>query len=105
MKKTILTTVAMAVALGFAVAATNTVAADKGPADMVLKTTKAKKPATFPHAKHQEFIKCDDCHKSATYPQDKKWDAKVGHGFCKDCHKKGYNGKKGPNKCNDCHKK
>lgn len=98
MKKMVLcSAVALAVAFGaFGVAS----AEDKGPAEITLKTDAAKKPAVFPHAKHQAKNKCDECHKAATFPADKKWDMKKGHAFCQDCHKKA----KGPMKCTDCHK-
>lgn len=83
-----------------------TMAEDKGPAEIILQTAAAKKPATFPHAKHQGFMKCDDCHKDPNFPADKAWDMKKGHAFCQDCHKnKEVNGKKGPVKCTECHKK
>ena len=103
MKKMILcSALAVAVAFGaFGMAA----AEDKGPADITLKSATGKKPAAFPHAKHQGgAMKCDDCHKAATFPADKKWDMKNGHAFCQDCHKKGVDGKMGPTKCADCHK-
>lgn len=98
MKKMVLcSALALAVAFGaFGVAS----AEDKGPADITLKSAAGKKPAVFPHAKHQAKMKCDDCHKNPNYPADKKWDMKKGHGLCQDCHKKS----NGPNKCTDCHK-
>ena len=41
-------------------------AADKGPAEIVLKSTvdpaKKAKPAFFPHARHQEAFDCATCH-------------------------------------------
>ncbi len=67
MKKTVVYSVAFALALGLGFSA-NAMAADKGPADITLQATKdadAKpKPATFPHAKHQEKLACGECHHS-----------------------------------------
>jgi len=99
MKKTIICSAAFALVFGFAVAS-NVLAADKGPAEITLKTEAAKKPAVFPHAKHQAKNECDACHKNANFPADKKWDMKKGHGLCQECHK----AKGGPTKCPDCHK-
>ncbi len=126
MKKMIIATAAFALVLGFGVAS-NTVAADKGPADMVLKTAKGKKPSIFPHAKHQASIDCAECHHTMTADgKQGPYDAgnigkceschdgkkiknkkvknymKAAHANCKTCHKKQ---KKGPTKCNGCHKK
>ena len=41
-------------------------AVDAGPAEitMVLETSKKPKPAVFPHKKHQDTLKCADCHHS-----------------------------------------
>jgi cytochrome c553 len=56
---------AAALAIAFAGAS---LAADKGPAEMTLESTidgaKTPKPATFPHAAHQEKFQCADCHHS-----------------------------------------
>jgi hypothetical protein len=70
------------------------------PAKIFLKTETGKRPAVFPHAKHQAKIACDACHKNANYPVDKKWDFKRGHAFCIGCHKVKNDG---PTKCNGCH--
>ena len=75
-------------------------AEDKGPAEIILQTAKAKKPVKFPHASHQERMKCDDCHKSEHFaPSATEWTKDAGHALCRDCHKKN----DGPTKCNDCH--
>lgn len=37
-------------------------AQDKGPAEITLQTEEAKKPALFPHAKHQAALDCATCH-------------------------------------------
>ena len=98
---------------------------------MVLKTAKARKPAFFPHKKHQDMYSCDTCHhtKDATGKQgpyvegqekkcvtchnkkdmpNKKLNGfkKIGHARCKECHKKmKKEGKKAPTKCSGCHRK
>jgi len=38
------------------------------PIEIILKTSTAKKPAVFPHAKHQVKNECDACHKDANFP-------------------------------------
>jgi len=62
---------------------------DKGPADITLVTegSAKPKPALFPHAKHQETIKCGDCHhgqdadgKQTAYTEGMKADK------CATCH-------------------
>jgi predicted CXXCH cytochrome family protein len=88
------------------------------------------KPAVFPHAKHQEkndcgtchhygdvgartactddtlgeIKKCDECH-NAEFANEKlrKW-KDIGHGLCKDCHKK-MKAEGAPTKCGACHPK
>lgn len=101
MKKSIICSAAFTLVFGFAVAS-NAVAQNKAPDVIILKTEAAKKPATFPHAKHVAGkITCDTCHKSADFPADKKWSLKNGHALCLGCHKAQ---EKGPTKCADCHK-
>ncbi|OIP46589.1 MAG: hypothetical protein AUK28_07055 [Desulfobacterales bacterium CG2_30_60_27] len=107
-------------------------AAGNGPETITLQTAAAKKPAVFPHKKHQDMgIKCAQCHhiagadgKQAPLPEgqapakcetchnDKMANAKlnsfmlIGHERCKGCHKAGFNGKNGPTtKCDGCHPK
>jgi len=102
-------------------------ALDTGPAEMVLKTAAAKKPAKFPHKKHQESFECGECHHAKTddgvkYPYVEGMEIKkcitchnkkdmsnpklnhfklVAHGLCKECHKK--NKDSAPTKCSGCH--
>ncbi len=103
-KKGLLLATAALFAAGLVLGGT-AVAKDKGPAEIVLKTAKAKKPVKFPHAKHQGMMECDTCHKSSHFaPAADKWTKKDGHALCKDCHKKmKKEGKKAPTKCNGCH--
>jgi len=91
---------------------------DKGPAEMTLTSTidpaKKAKPAIFPHGKHQEKLKCADCHHSAS--ADGKQVAYVeGQEIhkCEKCHNKGtkmpkklstFKGAAHAN-CKSCHKK
>jgi len=101
MKKTVICSAAFALVFGFAVASNALAAADKGPAEITLKSEAGKKPAAFPHAKHQAKGDCDACHKSADFPADKKWSMKNGHALCQGCHKAK---NAGPTKCDGCHK-
>lgn len=107
-------------------------ATDAGPEVLTLTTADSKKPkpAVFPHKKHQDMMKCTECHhtkgadgkqaplaegaaveKCATcHTKDmanKKVNSfkKAAHVNCKGCHKKGLDGKKGPTKCAGCHPK
>ena len=115
-----------------ALVAAGTAMANNGPAELVLKTAKAKKPAAFPHKKHQDMYKCGQCHhgKDATGKQTPYVDGQeikkcvtchnkkdmtnkklnsfkaVGHARCKECHKKvKKEGEKAPTKCTGCHVK
>lgn len=122
--------VAAAITLCFAFVTTNDAAANAGDAEMVLKTAKAKKPAAFPHKKHQDMFECSQCHhtKDATGKQgpyvageEKKCESchnkdmandklndfkKAAHANCKECHKKAAkDGKNAPTKCTGCHVK
>lgn len=132
MKKTVIYTAAFALALGLSFTGNAMAAADKGPAEMTLQATvdaAAKpKPATFPHAKHQEKLACGECHhgkdaagKQVAYVEGQKIEkceschnkaagmtnAKVAtfkdaaHTNCKGCHTEK---KAGPTKCTECHK-
>ncbi len=85
----------MAFFSGFLIAGTGLANDDtKGPEEMVLQTTKdkAKKPKTanFPHRKHQENVKCEECHH--TKGDDGKQKA-FSEGMkiqkCEECHFKG----------------
>ena len=73
---------------------------DKGAAEYTLATEAGKKPATFPHAAHQERIESDTCHKDANYTPG-AWTKDSGHALCKDCHK----ANKASTKCGTCHPK
>lgn len=71
------------------------------PSVIVLKSVSGKRPAIFPHAKHQTRHDCDTCHKNENFPKDNKWDLKTGHALCMGCHKAK---NEGPTKCNNaCH--
>ncbi len=103
-------------------------AAGAGAEVLTLQTAEAKKPAVFSHKKHQDMMKCTECHhikgadgKQAPLPEgqapakcdschnatmtNKKVDSfmKAAHENCKGCHTAGYQGKNGPTKCPDCH--
>jgi hypothetical protein len=101
MKKSVLCAAAFAMLFGFAFTG-SAMAQDKGPTEMTLKTAKGKKPALFPHAKHQNSdLTCDGCHKDLDVKKmatDKNYAHKVG---CKACHK----AKGASTKCNTCHPK
>ncbi len=127
MKKTLICSVALAFLCTTGLAALS-MAQDTGPAEMVLKTAKAKKPALFPHAEHQKRLKCGDCHhskgadgkqvpytegmkiekcetchnKDAGMPKGLASFKDVAHKKCKGCHKKA---DKKLTKCGVCHKK
>ncbi len=100
MKKLVLCAAAFTMLFGFAFTGA-AIAQDKGPAEMMLNAD-GKKPAKFPHAKHQGgAIACDDCHKALDVKKmatDKDYAHKEG---CKSCHK----AKGAPTKCNTCHPK
>ena len=93
-----------------------------GPADITLQTGSARKPADFPHRRHQESFSCTACHhaKDGIMVIDKCarcHDAdiskaelnsykKAAHILCKDCHKKVNSaGGEAPIKCSGCHPK
>ena len=130
LKKTLL--IITACALAFCLTAGSSFATNAGPESIVLKTAKAKKPALFPHKKHQDTLKCADCHHSQNadgtqgpYIEGKEakcgtchnaenmkneklvGEKNIGHDRCKGCHKneaKAGN-KNAPTKCNGCHVK
>jgi hypothetical protein len=100
---------------------------DSNPEMMVLKTITGKKPARFPHNKHQKNFACKDCHHGKTDGSSKSpyvdgmeimkcatchnnTDMKnpklnsfklAAHGLCKECHKQ--NRGSAPTKCTGCH--
>lgn len=110
-------------------------AQDVGPEEIILRTLKNKKPAKFPHRKHQGVLECGDCHhskgddgKQASFTEGmeikkcitchNKTDGIVtdpklqdfkgaAHGKCKTCHKDRTKAglKAGPTKCSGCHPK
>jgi hypothetical protein len=127
-KKAILFVAAFALVCTFALGyGVNKAAADNGPAEMVLKTGDAKKPATFPHKAHQDKYECAQCHhgaadgkqtpyvegmaiqKCTSCHNDDMANAKlnsfknVAHERCKGCHKEA--GGNAPTKCSGCHVK
>ncbi|WP_457574308.1 cytochrome c3 family protein [Desulfolithobacter sp.] len=132
MKKTIVYAVAAAFVFSVALSGLS-MAQDKGPAEMTLKSTidgaKKPKPAHFPHAEHQKRLECGECHhtkgadgkqvpysegmkiqkceschnKGAGMPKGLQTFKDVGHKNCKGCHKS--TGKKELTKCSTCHPK
>jgi hypothetical protein len=100
--------------LGFA----GIVIADNGPAEMVLQTeidkAKKPKPAVFPHAKHQGFAACSECHHGAENGKQVPYTEGMAIGKFESCHNSGVEGlpkdlasfKDAAHKnCKDCHKK
>ncbi|HBI15553.1 MAG TPA: cytochrome C [Desulfobulbaceae bacterium] len=100
MKKAIIYSVAVAFLCVAGFAGMSMAADDKGPAEITLKTAEGKKPAVFPHAKHQEKQECDLCHKAASYTPG-AWTKETGHAQCQTCHKENEN--KELAKCKTCH--
>ena len=100
---------------------------DMGAAEIILKTHAARKPARFPHKKHQKTFECGKCHHSRSdngikLPYGKGMKIKkcischnkndmsnprlntfklIAHGLCKECHKK--NKDSAPTRCSGCH--
>ena len=128
-KKSLVLLVAVTLTLGLAFGVSFATDADKGPADMTLQTEAAKKPAIFPHAKHQEknscgtchhyvdggnavacgddgenIGKCESCHNSAFGNEELNSFKKVAHKQCKGCHTK-MKDAGAPTKCTGCHPK
>lgn len=126
LKKSMKSTVIATAAICFAVMATGvSFAGGTGPEEITLQSAEAKKPAKFPHKKHQDKFKCEECHhtmsadsKKGPYVagQEKKCESchnkdfknvdlnslkGVGHALCKECHKK----KGAPVSCTTCHTK
>ena len=94
-------------------------AADKGPAEIILQSTidpaKTPKPATFPHGAHQARLECKTCHHSKG-PDGKRIEFVEGQKIekCETCHNikaagmpEKLNTFKGAGHalCQDCHKK
>ena len=132
-KKSLILLVVTAFVMSLGLGVTMSLAEDaKGPADITINAdskSEKPKPAQFTHAKHQErnpdcatchhknvdgkqapiaegdaVAKCDTCH-NADFPNEKlrKW-KDIGHGLCKDCHKK-MKEDGAPTKCGACHPK
>lgn len=93
-----------------------------GPAEIVLQTESARKPADFPHRQHQETYsctachhardeimvidKCANCHTKEISNAEVNSYKKAAHKLCKDCHKEvNVQGKDAPIKCSGCHTK
>lgn len=93
-----------------------------GPAEIVLQTEEARKPADFPHRQHQEAYSCTVCHhakdeimvidkcgvchtKDISNAEVNSY-KKAAHKLCKDCHKRvNDEGRDAPIKCSGCHVK
>ncbi len=132
MKKIALYAVATALVMGLAFTGASFATDEKGPAELTLTSTvdpaKKAKPAVFPHAKHQEKLKCAECHhskgadgkqvayvegqkiekceschnKAAGMPKKLTTFKEAAHANCKSCHKKT---DKALAKCGVCHPK
>ena len=99
-----------------------------GPAEMILKTSQARKPAYFPHKTHQDKYTCGRCHHGKdSSGRLVKYTAKtdvykcaachntdmaneelnsfklIGHKLCRDCHRKNQDITSA--KCSTCHRK
>lgn len=99
-----------------------------GPTEMILKTSRARKPAYFPHAMHQEKYYCDTCHHgkdasgkfekytpqtviykctvchNSDMPNDKLNGFQlIGHKLCRGCHRNHQDITSA--KCSTCHRK
>lgn len=102
-------------------------AGSNGPAEMILKTSMAKKPAYFPHKRHQDKYACGTCHhgkdssgRKAAYTAetiiyrcitchnadmpDKELNSfqSIGHKLCRECHKTHQDTTSA--KCSTCHR-
>ena len=100
----------------------------KGPAEMVLKTAQARKPAYFPHRIHQKKYPCGTCHHGqAPSGGIQKYNEKtviykctachnadmpnenlngfqlIGHKLCRECHRKNQDITSA--RCSTCHRK
>lgn len=99
-----------------------------GPAEIILKTALARKPAFFPHHRHQEKYPCGTCHHDSDYAgmmpnlEDRQEIYKctachnedlpneelnnfqdIGHALCRDCHRKNQDITSA--KCTTCHRR
>ena len=74
---------------GIGIAGDQETLTDNGPAEIILKTHAATKPARFPHEKHQKTFECGKCHHSSSddgikYPYVRGMKIKK----CVTCHNK-----------------
>ncbi len=69
-------------------ASTPLFAQDKGPEEIVLQTAEAKKPAFFPHAKHQAALECATCHHSMANGKQVPYKEGDAIAKCDSCHNK-----------------
>jgi len=118
---------ALVLFFGLSVVCDPGIAGDQGPQTLELKTFSGKKPARFPHRRHQKKFACKECHHTKTdtglkeeYSDDMKIERCVAchnendmtnpklnsfklaaHGLCKACHKQ--NRDSAPTKCSGCH--
>jgi len=99
-----------------------------GPTEIVLKTEQARKPAYFPHKKHQQkylcgrchhgkgpsgkiakynettvIYKCTSCHNLNMPNEELNGFQLIGHKLCRECHRKNQNITSA--KCSTCHRK
>ena len=126
-KKNLLLLTAFFFTLGSLMINSDCSAGDSGPEIMELQTVTNKKPARFPHKKHQETFACEQCHHTKTedgakssyvegmeikkcafcHNNDDMTNPKLNsfklaaHGLCKECHKQ--NRGLAPTKCSGCH--
>lgn len=61
---------------------------EKGPADLKLVSSDASKkpPAVFPHAKHQETLKCGECHHGSKDGKQEPYAEGMEIKKCESCH-------------------
>lgn len=106
----------------------NSPMSSNGPAEMILKTSRARKPAYFPHQKHQDKYACDLCHhgmdssgklvkytaETAIYTcischnpdmpnAELNGFQAIGHQLCRECHRKNQDITSAT--CSTCHRK
>lgn len=99
-----------------------------GPAEIILKTDRGRKPAFFPHHRHQEKYPCGTCHHDKDYPdmimnfdanktaykctschnkdlpnQELNGFQGIGHALCRECHRKNQDITSA--KCTTCHRR
>ena len=126
-KKSLLLKIVLVFLCGLFASSGLSMASDAGPESMELKSSAAKKPARFPHKRHQENFACKECHHATDDGEVKspfvegmevkkcivchnKEDMSnpmlnsfklAAHGLCKECHKQ--NKESAPTKCSGCH--